>query len=251
MTWTQILLGLAGLLAGCLAFLFYRKMPTPWLLDYDETEISASLLAAQQAPVWPDAALLALAGGVIALTGPARLGWTIGLLVFWLAAWVLLVILIADWKTRIIPDPLVLALILLALAAAVSDFLTQDQQPITLLWRFLAGLGAALLFLLIGWIGGRLAGQEAMGMGDIKLIAACVWLTGPSAALPLFFLSFLLASVFAFPLLIQKYWALARQKPEPDGAIAFGPFIALATLVVTLARPELNRIWQSYLELLQ
>jgi prepilin signal peptidase PulO-like enzyme (type II secretory pathway) len=251
MSWIAIITGLAGLLAGLGLWQIFRRLPTEWLLEYGETIIPDELLVAQRSRIWPDAVTMMVAGALLAGFGWARFGLSIDIILFGLSAATLLLILIADWKTRIIPDPLTLLLAVLAVVTMVVQFVTGPQSWLSLLWRLAAGIAAGAFFLLIGWVGSRLAGQDAMGMGDVKLIVVCVWLVDYPNTIALIFLSFITASFFAFPLLIQKYWPRRRTRSngqdEVDGMLAFGPFIAVATLLVMLVKPELAAIWQFYL----
>jgi len=86
-----------------------------------------------------------------------------------------------------------------------------------------------------------------MGMGDVKLIIPCVWMLDHRLAASLVFLSFLTASFFAIPLLVKKYAPRKPSDVEPDGALAFGPFIVIATWLVFLLEPEITRFWAFYL----
>ena len=246
MIWIEILTSLIGLIAGLGLWITFRRLPVSWLLEYGETDIPDELIIAQRSRIWPDAVVMMAAGGILAGFGWARLGLTPNFLLFCLSSAVLLLILIADWKTRIIPDPLSLALAVLSVITAIYQFISGSQSWLSLLWRLVAGIAAGCVFLLIGLIGERIAGQEAMGMGDVKLIVVCVWLVDYPNALFLFFLSFITASIFAVPQLIRKYMPRGADEEEPDNTLAFGPFIALATLLVLLAKPELALAWQLY-----
>lgn len=236
---------LCGGLVGLLLWSLFRKMPTHWLLEYGQSEIPPELRAIQQAPWWPDAILLMLAGGTLASLAWLRRPHGLDLIIFGASAALLLLILVADWKTLIIPDPLTFGLMALAGLKAAWLLVSGGISLGGLLGRFLAGLSAAALFLLIGWIGEKLAGQEALGMGDVKLIAACVWLVGYEKAPSLVFLSFVSASVIALPMLVRKY--TAKGPDRPADALPFGPFIALATILVQVLEPELNKLWSLYL----
>ncbi len=281
MDWIVTIACLAGWLAGLGLWHVFRRLPTDWLLEYGETEIPVELTVAQRSRIWPDAVVMMATGAILAGVGWIRLGLTPAFLLFCLSAAVLLLILIADWKTRIIPDPLTLLLAVLTVVTIIYQFWSGHQAWLALLWRLLAGIGAGAFFLLIGWIGEKMAGQEAMGMGDVKLIVVCIWLVDYPNTVAVIFLSFITASIFAVPLLVQKYWpgssgstilveprksALSAdlikdetdvaqgessdevdESDEIDGMLAFGPFIVIATLLVQLAQPELATFWQLYL----
>lgn len=248
MTIGNLAVYIAGGLAGYGLWHLFRRLPTRWLLEYGETEVPADLTAVQKARRGLDALILIALGAGFAGLAWSRLPHFPDFLFSSLSAAILLLIILADWKTLIIPDPLTLGLITLSAFSALIATLSGTNTWLALGWRLAAGLLAGGLFWLIGWIGEKLAGQEAMGMGDVKLIAACVWLVDYPKAFALIMIAFLIASLFAFPMLIQKY--TAKQDPSEDRPAAmlpFGPFIAIATLVVQVLSPELHLIWSFYL----
>ncbi len=256
---------ISGGLAGLLIWFCFRRLPSHWLLEYGETDIPDELRQIQRLPLLPDALFLSVFTAIIALIARLRLPSGIDLTVFALSSSVLLLILVADWKTQIIPDPLTFALIGLSLLKAGLGLISSSRALALIGFDLLAGLAAAVFLGALGWIGEKIAGQEAMGMGDVKLIAACIWLAGYEQALGLVFLAFLLASVLAFPMLIRKYFGRRpnplENQPEndqksasdavpthlPQDVLPFGPFIVVATLMVQILKPEL--IWLSTLYL--
>ncbi|MDD2456969.1 MAG: A24 family peptidase [Eubacteriales bacterium] len=243
----DFLLLIPGGFLGFLAWLAYRRLPSDWLVEYGETAIPPELAPKLRSPFLPDGLFLtSLAAGLV-LFGWLRIQPLVLFIPYLLASFLMLLILIADWKTRIIPDPLSAGLAVLALVHASIQVWTRDWNFAELGFRFLAGILAGVLFLLIGWIGSRIAGQDAMGMGDVKLIIPCVWMLDYRLALSLVFLSFLTASFFAIPLLVKKYAPRKPSETEPDGALAFGPFIVVATWLAWLFEPEISRFWYFYL----
>ena len=95
-----------------------------------------------------------------------------------------------------------------------------------------AGAASGLLYG-IGRLGSRLAGKEAMGFGDVKLIAAMGGLVG------LWFPMVLaIASLFG-SLIGGVVWIATRKHMVP-----FGPYLAAGFLVTLFRGPEL---WNSYL----
>lgn len=232
---------------GFLAWLAYRQLPATWLIEYGETVLPPELTDGSRSRFLPDGLFLTGFAAGLGLLGWLRIESRPTFALFALASFLMLLILIADWKTRIIPDPLTAGLAILALIHAIIQVMGRGRPVAELGWRFLAGILAGALFLLIGWIGSRLAGQDAMGMGDVKLIIPCVWMLDYRLAASLLFLSFLTASVFAIPLLVKKYAPRLPEAAEPDGALAFGPFIVIATWLCWLFEPEILAFWQFYL----
>ena len=60
------------------------------------------------------------------------------------------------------------------------------------------------MLFIAGWIGEKIVKREAMGMGDVKLLAACGLMVGLRLLPLLLVLSFVLAAFVALPLLIRK-----------------------------------------------
>lgn len=237
---------LAGFAAGFGIWHFFRKMPTSWLLDYGETEISPELRARQALSIWPDAVLLALADGLVFALAWLMLGPVLQLPAVLIAAQPLLLVMVADFKTRIIPDQFTLAVLPCALLLWLADSLAGNPAWLKgLLLRALAGLiGGGLLFL-CGWIAEKLLHKEAMGMGDVKLLAACGLLTSLPYLPMLIVMSFLSAALIAVPLLIRRL-----RNPEAGSDMAFGPYIALAALLVMLLAKPIVQLWDVYVGLI-
>ncbi len=224
---------------------FFREMPTRWLLDYDETEISSELQAKQKLRIFPEAAMLMLADGFVFVLAALMLGWDLHLPAVLLSAQPLLLIMVADFKTRIIPDQFTLAIVPCGLLLWLADSL--NGNPVWfkgLLLRFLAGLAGAGLLFLCGFLGEKIMQREAMGMGDVKLLAVCGFLISLPHFPMLLILSFFSAAFIAVPLLIRR-----RVNPETGSDMAFGPYIALASLLVLLFNQPFARLWESYLDL--
>ena len=94
-------------------------------------------------------------------------------------------------------------------------------------------LGLALgggIFLIITLIGGLIAGKEAMGFGDVKLMGALGIIFGAYNIVIISILSFLLAAIISIVLIASK-------KKKANEYIPFGPFIVIATFLVMLV-PE-------------
>jgi leader peptidase (prepilin peptidase)/N-methyltransferase len=104
---------------------------------------------------------------------------------------------------------------------------------------------AGLILYGSGWLAGKLMKREAMGMGDVKLLAACAFIADLRLLAFLFCLSFLTAALVAIPVLISRLW-----RRDAGQEIAFGPYIALATLLLLLAQEPILQLWQAYLGLL-
>ena len=89
---------------------------------------------------------------------------------------------------------------------------------------FFGMLAGAGIFLAITLLGGLFYGKEAMGFGDVKLMAALGLLLGLSNIIIITLMSFLIGAILSIILLITKI----RKTNE---YIPFGPFIVIATFI--------------------
>jgi prepilin signal peptidase PulO-like enzyme (type II secretory pathway) len=127
---------------------------------------------------------------------------------------------IVDWQTQYLYD--VITLPLGALGLLVS-FL--QPQLLGGLWRSpLAVLGMALSMLALQGLGRWLSGREALGGGDVKLMAAAAGFLGWPHA----WLALLLGSLAGLPLMLlyRRVHGGAWKDPAP-----FGPALALGCAV--------------------
>jgi leader peptidase (prepilin peptidase)/N-methyltransferase len=145
-----------------------------------------------------------------------------------------MLIIIADLRTRIIPDQFIVSLTVLSI---VLWLLSSAKLP-ALLFNLLAALIGGFILWAISRIGSLIMKQESMGMGDVKLLAAAGLITGLPGILLVFFMSFIIAFL---PALIQLI--LRRIKPETDGSMAFGPYISIAIIIVMLFENDLIAFW--------
>lgn len=138
----------------------------------------------------------------------------------------LIVIAATDFIHKIIPDRF--NLIILA-CAFVIGFTTKD---ITWVERLIGAFSlSALVGIIIFFTGG-------MGMGDLKLFAACGFLLGWKQILLTMLIASVTAALFALVLLINK-------KAERKTELAFGPFIALGVLICIFAGAKLINFYLS------
>jgi len=91
----------------------------------------------------------------------------------------------------------------------------------------LGSLVGAGIFLIITLLGGIIAGKEAMGFGDVKLMGALGLFFGWMDMIAVSLISFLLAGVIIVGLLVSK-------KKKTDEYIPFGPFIVMAAFIVMI-----------------
>ena len=136
-----------------------------------------------------------------------------------------------DYKLQIIPNRLNLTILEIGLFFTFLNVAMNVSSGINTIVESI--IGAAVgggIFLLITVIGGWIAGKEAMGFGDVKLMGALGLLLGWKGILMVSVLSFLLAAIISLPILIIK---------RKNDYIPFGPFIVIATFIVIFTPNDL------------
>ena len=88
------------------------------------------------------------------------------------------------------------------------------------------------VFLIITLLGGLIAGKEAMGLGDVKFMAALGLYFGFTNIILISIMSFLLGAIVAIILMIFRI-------KKSNEHIPFGPFIVISTLICMFVPAEL------------
>jgi prepilin signal peptidase PulO-like enzyme (type II secretory pathway) len=131
---------------------------------------------------------------------------------------VLVQVIFFDLEHRLILDRVIFPSMVLALVVSLFN------QP---WWAgAAAGLGAGLLFVLIGVVASAVLKADALGFGDAKLAAFIGLLVGPLPTLEALTVGIVLAGLFATSYAI---WHRSMQ-----GSIALGPFLAIGALLALL-----------------
>ncbi|MBN2188733.1 MAG: prepilin peptidase [Chitinispirillaceae bacterium] len=139
-----------------------------------------------------------------------------------LALLVMIPVTVIDLRHRVIPDAITLPLLGFSLCAS---FLPGDTTPFQSFAGAIAGGGTLVA---MGWLGKIIFRKgEAMGGGDVKLLAAAGALWGPKIALLTIFFGAAAGTLAAAAL------AAFRRIPE-DRRIPFGPFLAVGLWVAVL-----------------
>jgi leader peptidase (prepilin peptidase)/N-methyltransferase len=136
---------------------------------------------------------------------------------------VLLAAALIDWDTTLLPDDLTLPLMWAGLIVAALGWTTLSLTDAV--WGAVAGY---LSLWSVYWLFKLTTGKEGMGYGDFKLLAALgAWL-GWSMILPIVLGSSIIGAVVG---IVMKVSGQLREGVY----VPFGPFLAGAGLVVTLA----------------
>lgn len=153
-----------------------------------------------------------------------RSGITWTTLVLWLFASILLTLSIIDLKEYILPDRLTFSLIIIGIVlAGIFDLRNLEGS-------FLGAAVYAFPFMLLYGFGEAVLKKEVMGFGDVKLGAGIGAFLGYTS-----FMKFWIFLTIAFcsGAIISLILIILKIKTRKD-IIPFGPFIALAGLVMAL-----------------
>jgi leader peptidase (prepilin peptidase)/N-methyltransferase len=183
--------------------------------------------------------LVELGGGALAWLALERHGFTPAALLEFTFTALLLALAAIDLDTWLLPNVLTWPLIALGLAAGGLGLSAAPSWQ-EAAWG--AGLGFAA-FWLVSVIGARVAGKEALGFGDVWLLAGLGSWLGARALLPVTLLASTQGAVVGLLLIVA-----GRSQPGPEGggipaaggdddgwvpprhAVPFGPFLVVGAL---------------------
>ena len=126
-----------------------------------------------------------------------------------------------DLKEQIIPNRLNLLMFEIGLVFVFIYGFININISLNLLLGMFAGGG---IFLFITLIGGLIAGKEAMGMGDVKLMGALGLYFGLQNIVVISVLSFLIGAIISVIYMIIK-------RKNANTYIPFGPFIVVSSII--------------------
>lgn len=129
--------------------------------------------------------------------------------------------LVIDYKHQIIPNRLNLTMFEIGLILTFVYGIVNINIAVDMLLGMLVGGG---IFLLITLLGGLIAGKEAMGFGDVKLMGALGLYFGLGGIIVISLIAFLLGAIISIILLATKI-------KKTDEYIPFGPFIVIAAII--------------------
>ena len=146
-----------------------------------------------------------------------------------------------DCKYKLIPDSISVGGIVAGLLISLVPGGVTPLQ--SLIGAVVAGGGLYLL----GWIATKVLKKDAMGFGDVKLLAGYGALMGLTGAVETLLVAALLGIVVMVP-----YGVLAAKKSaqnnnsEDAGQIPFGPFLAIAAPIIYLWGSTLVEVYFKY-----
>lgn len=161
-------------------------------------------------------------------------GWpAAGALIF---TWTLLAASAIDFRHQLLPDDLILPLLWLGLATALSGAFADLPSAV------LGAMAGYLSLWSVYQVFRLLTGKEGMGHGDFKLLAALGAWTGWQYLVTIVILSSFVGAVFGLALILFR--GRDRQIPMP-----FGPFLAAAGWIALLWGEAINRAYLHWLGL--
>jgi len=131
---------------------------------------------------------------------------------------------VIDYKLQIIPNRLTLTIFETGLITAFLCGLLNIAITINMLLGMLAG---TVIFGTITLLSKFILGKDAIGLGDLKLIAALGLFFGLTNTVLISLISFLVAAILSIVLLIIK-------RKKFNESLSFGPFIVIASFVTIL-----------------
>ena len=134
----------------------------------------------------------------------------------------LISVFIIDYKEQIIPNRLNLTMFEIGLIFTFVFGMINLNLAKDMLLGMVIGAGS---FLIITLLGGLIAGKEAMGFGDVKLMGALGLYFGALNIGMIALMAFLIGAVLSILLLVTKV-------KKTSDYIPFGPFIVIATFIM-------------------
>ena len=133
----------------------------------------------------------------------------------------LLCAFVIDYRLKIIPNRLNLTIFEVGLVYTFLEGIININIAIDMLLGMIAGAG---IFLFITLVGGLIAGKEAMGFGDVKLMGGLGLFFGWRIIIIISLIAFLLGAIVGITLMLRK-------KKKSDEYIPFGPFIVISAVI--------------------
>ena len=152
-------------------------------------------------------------------------GLTIDTIKYMVLIPMLLIAFVIDYRLQIIPNRLTLTIFEFGLIFTFLETIINTTVGIGIFVDNILGmLVGGGIFLLITLIGGAIAGKEAMGFGDVKLMGALGLFFGWINMIMISVMAFLFAAIISIVILIIK-------RKKFNEYIPFGPFIVVASMI--------------------
>ena len=139
----------------------------------------------------------------------------------------LLIIIVSDYQTMIIPDEIliVFSILILVIKYAIGGFSLVGTS-------ILNGLGSFVFMFVLKLFGDFIFKKESMGGGDIKLLGVYGLVLG----FPMSMVSVFLSAFIGLPV------SLILLKKNKSHEIPFGPFLAVSAIIIWFTRLDFNTL---------
>ena len=152
-------------------------------------------------------------------------GFSIDTLKFMFLVPMLISAFVIDYRLQIIPNRLTLTIFEVGLIFTFASVMINTNAGISIFMNNMLGmLVGGGIFLIITLIGGLIAGKDAMGFGDVKLMGALGLFFGWMNIIMVAVMAFLLEAVISIIILVSR-------KKKADEYIPFGPFIVISAII--------------------
>ena len=169
---------------------------------------------------------------------------------------ILLGVAVTDLREYLIPDGFTLSGLVIVLLTGAIGFVRGDASPFATPYDAIIGACAgAGMIAIIGWIGEIALGKEAMGLGDVTLMAFVGGALGPQRAITTVFLGAVLGMVAWVAIIAPLTWLRrapargAQTELALGGAatavlplVPFGVFLAPAAVINLIWGEQLMRL---------
>ena len=187
------------------------------------------------------------------------LGWVAAVLQFGLSftalrvaifGTVLLGIAVTDARRYLIPDGFTVFGLLWVIGTSLVGLFVGETSPFADPYNALVGACAgAGAIAIVGWLGEVALKKEAMGFGDVTLMAVVGGAVGPSRALLTIFVGAMLGATAFLAVVYPVAWARSRRARVPfePPLVPFGVFLAPAAMLTLLWGDRLIAWYWSFL----
>lgn len=235
----NVMFAFLGIVCAAVITIILNKMPAKCFCDYDETPNERH--NAQKAGKWA----FILFAFVLSAVFPIlvnQLGIYVKSVFLCLFCAVLLMIALSDIRFCIIPDELIIAGCILATIAVFPGILS-GQSWAERLSPVLGAVIGAVIILAINCLGRILYKKDALGMGDLKLMAICGIACGTSGTIIAMLVGIFAAGIwFAF--------GIALKRIRNESYMPLGPFLIFGTLFTLCFRPMVDSVLAWYISLI-
>lgn len=181
--------------------------------------------------------LVELAVGALAVGAVLTFGLSLTALRLVVVGAILLGVLMTDLLHYVIPDGFTVTGFLFTLGAAVIALVVGEVGPFAGPWEaFIGACAGAGLVAIVGWLGEVALGKEAMGQGDVTLMAMIGAMVGPTRGVLTVFVAAAIGAVAFVGLVAPIGWLRARRRGETFELplVPFGVFLAPAGMLTLL-----------------